>query len=280
VTSQSVPITIVNDGQPGKSDVAIPLSLSSPGSGAALGSTSTATLVIHDNNPPFVVVTSPGFGTIKLGAGKKAKRTTGIVVPFNGALNPTQANNLAAFHLLSGKVKKGHTTYTKNVPLKSAIYNALAHTISLVPKSKLNTSQPEQLTITSSLLTDWLGRPIDGNHDGQPGGDFVATLKGKTVTIASRGVAKAASAAASQHAVDAIDRALAGSTGLVTRPVRPFHTVRKPHGLAQEGQVVIVVLPNPVGPARKSAWLRRVFTMANRLPHEVDVAAPQRNVRP
>ena len=35
------------------------------------------------------------------------------------------------------------------------------------------------------MLTDFLGRPLDGNHDGQPGGDFVATLKGKSVTIAA-----------------------------------------------------------------------------------------------
>jgi hypothetical protein len=142
------------------------------------------------------------------------------------------------------------------VPLSSAIYDPSAHTVTLIPRTniprtKLNLASPEELIITASLLTDAYGRPIDGNHDGQPGGDFVATLKGKTVTIAATGIARAASA--SQHAVDAIDRALAGRTGLVTRPVRPFQTGRKPHGLAQEGQVVKVVLPNPLGPARKPA---------------------------
>ena len=141
--------------------------------------------MIHDDNPPLWSSRSSGYGTVKLGTGKKAKKTTGLVLQFSGALNPTQANSLAAFHLLSGKVKKGHTTYSKNVPLKSAIYNASAHTISLVPKGKLNKAQPEQLRITASLLTDSLGRPIDGNHDGQPGGDFVANLSKKSVTILS-----------------------------------------------------------------------------------------------
>ena len=79
---------------------------------------------------PPVVVTSLGVGPIKLGTGKKAKKTTGLVIQFSGGLNPAQANSLAAFHLLSGKVKKGQTTYSKNVPLKSAIYNA-RHTPSL-----------------------------------------------------------------------------------------------------------------------------------------------------
>ena len=32
-------------------------------------------------------------------------------------------------------------------------------------------------------MTDSFGRPIDGNHDGQPGGDFAANLKGKKVTV-------------------------------------------------------------------------------------------------
>ena len=113
---------------------------------------------------PPVVVTSLGVGPVKLGTGKKAKKTTGIVIHFNGDLNPAQANSLAAFHLLSGKVKKGQTTYSKNVPLKSAIYNALAHTISLVPKGKLNLKQPEQLT-DHRFLADRLPR---SSHRRQP----------------------------------------------------------------------------------------------------------------
>jgi hypothetical protein len=104
------------------------------------------------------------------------------------------------------------------VPLSSAIYDPSAYTITLVPKGKLNKAQPNQLKIAASLLKDWLGRPIDGNHDGQPGGDLVATLKGKSVNIAAVGVARAASA--SPLAVEAIDRVITGNSQLVTRPVR------------------------------------------------------------
>ena len=185
VTSQSVSIPISNDLLPGRSDVVIPLTLSSPGDGAALGGTATASLVIHDDNPPLVVVSSAKTGNvIPPGKGKKAKKTTGIVIQFSGSLNSTQASSLAAFHVFSGKVKKGHTTFSKPVLLSSAIYNASAHTVSLLPKSKLNLAQPEQLRVTAALLTDAYGRPIDGNHDGQPGGDAVITITKKGITIA------------------------------------------------------------------------------------------------
>jgi photosystem II stability/assembly factor-like uncharacterized protein len=48
-------LPIPNDGNPGEADVHIPLTLSSPSSGATLGATTSADLVIHDNNPPVTV---------------------------------------------------------------------------------------------------------------------------------------------------------------------------------------------------------------------------------
>ena len=150
-----------------------------------------------------MTVTSLTIATVKIGTGKKARKTTGLVLQFSDALNITQAQSLAAFHLLSGKVKKAHTTYSKPVPLSSAIYNASAHTVTLIPKSKLNLAQPMQLRITASLLTDSLGRPIDGNHDGQPSGDYVATLsKNKVPPLAvPRTTAAAVDAALQQMSV-------------------------------------------------------------------------------
>jgi hypothetical protein len=85
--------------------------------------------------------------------------------------------------LLSGTTKKGHTTYKKNVPLSSALYNSLTNAVTLIPRSKLNTVLPMQLRITAALLTDLYGRPIDGDYDGQPGGDAVINLGKKSATI-------------------------------------------------------------------------------------------------
>jgi hypothetical protein len=145
------------------------------------------------------------------------------------------------------------------------------------PKQAFNKTQLQQLRVKSAFLTDTYGRPIDGNHDGQLGGDFVATLKGKSVTIAATSAAGAASA--SQLALEADDRVLAGNTQLLTRPVRSFHAQRKPHGVTQESQAVKVVLPASKEYVGKSAWLRRVFTMTHRLPHDAPGAAPHRMVR-
>ena len=39
------------------------------------------------------------------------------------------------------------------------------------------------MTITASGILDSLGRPLDGNHDGQPGGDLIADVGKRTVSI-------------------------------------------------------------------------------------------------
>ena len=189
--SAAVNVPILNNGQPGMSDVVIPLSLSTPGAGAKLGATVSANLVVHDNNPfpSPVTVNSVRLATekIKVGKGKKAKTKveTVLQLQFSGALSG--ASNLGAYQLLSGKTKKRVTTYNKRVPLASAVYSASATswTVMLVPTNKLNLSQPEQLRITAADLTDAFGRPLDGDDNGQPGGDFVAILSKKGVTVAS-----------------------------------------------------------------------------------------------
>ena len=113
------------------------------------------------------------------------------------------AGNLADYKLLSGQTKRGVTTFKTVVPLASAVYNSTALTVTLIPKSKLNLSKPEQLRITAALLTDAYDRPLDGNYDGQPGGDFVATFKRGGVTFAQ--VKSAARIEAlSASAVDAV----------------------------------------------------------------------------
>jgi hypothetical protein len=59
----------------------------------------------------------------------------------------------------------------------------------LRPKKAFSLSKPVQVRISGlapSGLTDALGRLIDGNHDGQPGGDAVAILSRSNTRIAAR----------------------------------------------------------------------------------------------
>jgi len=183
-TSATDPIPIQNDGQPGEGDVSIPISLSSPSAGATLGTAGSASLIVHDNNPypaPVMVssVSTPTM-TIKVGSGKKAKskKETVLQIQFSGTI-VAGVLNLNAYTVKSGKTKKSVTTYNKNVRLSSVSYNSTSHVVTIYPASSLNLSLPEQLQITSALLTDAYGRALDGNHDGQPGGNFVATFSKK-----------------------------------------------------------------------------------------------------
>jgi hypothetical protein len=78
--------------------------------------------------------------------------------------------------------------------------------VTLIPrKQPVSLKAPLQLTITAAGLPDTSGRPIDGNGDGQPGGNYVATLSkiGVEATVAVRSANPAA------FAPDAVDAVLA-----------------------------------------------------------------------
>ena len=155
--------------------------------------------------PPLVTVSSVHVATIKAGKGKKAKSTTGLLIQFSGELNSARAQSLAAYKLVTaGKDKKFGTKDDKSVKLSSAQYNAAARTVTLIPKSSLNKTQLMEIVLSGGQLTDTLGREIDGNHDGQPGGNSTATIKGKTVSIATAKALARLSASAVDHVLGAI----------------------------------------------------------------------------
>ena len=188
-STATVSVPIKNDGQSGEADVSIPLSLSSPGAGATLAGTS-ATLVVHDNNPAPVTITSARFVSMRVvtGSGRKAKSKLETVIQLKLSGSVTGAENLGAYKLLAGKTtrvrKMSVTTFSKLLALSAVQYDPSALIVTLIPKAPLNLSNPAQLRITASSLTDANGRSLDGNHDGQPGGDLVATLTKKGITIA------------------------------------------------------------------------------------------------
>ena len=115
--------------------------------------------------------------TIKVGKGKKAKKETVLVLEFSGALNAGAADNASAYELApvikvkaSGKGKNRKPATTKlgaPVAPASAVYNASNNSVTLTPRGKLTASKPEELIVNGALVTDTLGREIDGNDDGQ-----------------------------------------------------------------------------------------------------------------
>ena len=132
---------------------------------------------------------------IKVGTGKKAKKETVLVLQFSGALNASAAENVGAYELAAvtkvkasgkGKNKKPATTKLgKPIALASAAYNASNDQVTLTPRSALTltASKPDELIVNGLLITDMLGREIDGADNGQAGSDFIATLTGNRVTV-------------------------------------------------------------------------------------------------
>lgn len=125
-------------------------------------------------NPALVTVKDVTVETMTTGTGKNSKTIDVIVVQFSGALEAADAESLANYTIAT--VAQGNKK-SKPVVLTQAVYNASKFTVTLTPgRQPLVLSPPVKLTISAAGLLDKFGRPIDGNDDGQPGGNYVVTL--------------------------------------------------------------------------------------------------------
>jgi hypothetical protein len=116
-------------------------------------------------------------------SGKKTTKV--LVVGYSGVLPQAAAQALSVYRLVAaGKDKKIGTKDDKVVGLVSAAYDPAARTVTLTPRGKVP-NQAVQLTIDAASLLDGNAQSIDGNGDGQPGGDFRATLGKGGIGLAS-----------------------------------------------------------------------------------------------
>lgn len=104
-------------------------------------------------------------------------------------MNATEAASVAEYSLTTAG-KKGLFTAknAKKIKLKSAVYNPVNDTVTLTPKKKFVVTKPVQLVVNGlppAGLETASGQLIDGNNDGQPGGNAVALIKAKAATITS-----------------------------------------------------------------------------------------------
>ncbi len=132
-----------------------------------------------------MVVLGGHWQNVKLAQNKKARV---LVVSFSGALDPGDAANLTAYRLdAAGRDKKFGTRHDKIIPMAQAAYNSAQETVTLTPRGTVP-NQTLELTINATLVLDARQRPIDGNGDGRPGGNFVATLtrNGALTSITTR----------------------------------------------------------------------------------------------
>ena len=130
--------------------------------------------------PAPVRVLSVSVQAVRLG---KTKKTTQVIVlQFSGALNAGDAQSIGNYSLAT--IPSNKKQKSKAVALSQAAYNPVNNTVRLVTRSPLVLNPPLKLTVYAAGLLDTLGRPLDGNHDGQPGGNCVVTISKKGATIA------------------------------------------------------------------------------------------------
>ena len=129
--------------------------------------------------------TASRFGiSARQGAHQVAQKSSQVlVVSFSGALAPATAVNVANYLLIAPrKAKKGGKRSGKPVALTSAVYDPVQHTVTLTPKGSV-AKETLQLTINATGTVDAQGKPIDGDRNGKPGGDFQASFGGAGIHL-------------------------------------------------------------------------------------------------
>jgi plastocyanin len=111
----------------------------------------------------------------------KKHLVTGIILGFTGALDVTDADNVANYSLAPLDTKgSGSAKIAKTARLRSAVYSPASNTVVLTPRSPFSVAKPLELGVSAELpmgLHDSAGRLIDGNHDGQTGGNALIVLR-------------------------------------------------------------------------------------------------------
>jgi hypothetical protein len=147
----------------------------------------------------LVTVTTLEWQTEKI---TRKKSIEVLVISFSGAINSTDASDLAAYTLDSAKKAHHKTTYSKPVPLAKASYDAASNSVMLSLRGKVP-KQTLQLTINSADILDASGGELEGNST--PGGNFVARLNSAGVIS----MAKPVEQTRSRDVATAVDASIA-----------------------------------------------------------------------
>ena len=105
-----------------------------------------------------------------------------ILVNFSDAVDPASAQDASAYWIvLPGRDRRFGNRDDRRVRIRAASYNSTADTVTLTPKGLLSSRMAMQVVVsgssTSSGIKDIWGRLIDGDRDGQPGGNAVEILE-------------------------------------------------------------------------------------------------------
>jgi cyclophilin family peptidyl-prolyl cis-trans isomerase len=119
----------------------------------------------------------------------KRHQVTEIGVNFSGAVNADQAQETGLYRLAMPGSKGSFTAKNaRTIKLKSAVYNSVDDSVILIPEKPFALTKKVQLLVDGlppTGLQDSEGRLIDGNHDGQAGGNAIAILSRSGVSSQS-----------------------------------------------------------------------------------------------
>jgi len=148
------------------------------------GLTGSTSLTVTAPPPPLVSMTAVQF------VRNRKHLVTQITVDFSGPVNASEADRVATYRLaMPGRKGSFDAKNAAVIKLKSALYHAALDEVVLTPRKPFALSKPVQLRVNGlppAGLQDTSGRLIDGNHDGQPGGNAVAVLRANGVTLNAR----------------------------------------------------------------------------------------------
>jgi hypothetical protein len=183
-TSKTVIANLARDRLLG-ANLKLRVELREPSGGATLGGVTSAPLIVQNVQPaPLVTMTGVRLKT------NKDQQVTAVIISLSGPVNSSRAG-LVAIYALTTAGKKGSfdAKDAKTLKIKSAVYNAASNTVTLNATKPFTLDKPVQLRISGVgplVLTDALGRAIDGDRDGKPGGNATALLlKGGRVKLSA-----------------------------------------------------------------------------------------------
>src|SRR5262249_60890167 len=104
-----------------------------------------------------------------------------LIVTFSGALDRASARNRDNYGLvLPGRDDRFGTPDDRRIRIRAASYSRSTNTVRLVPRRAISARQAVAVNVSGHIagpaVRDLAHRPIDGDHDGEPGGNDVTVL--------------------------------------------------------------------------------------------------------
>jgi hypothetical protein len=111
---------------------------------------------------------------------------TSLLLNFSTAINPAGAQYVHNYTIVPAGHAGRVAPPARPIPIASALYDPVAHTVRLTPRHRLNLHGYYRLTVSAALpngLKSLDGIPLDGAGQGQPGSNYVAVVHRYGATV-------------------------------------------------------------------------------------------------